>query len=82
MPYQDKSYYKPGCWNVICDVCGWQFKSDEVKHRWDGRIVCEKDWETDHPQKYIRSRPDPKPVPFVRREQEPVFIEVTYADGG
>ena len=82
MSYSNNNYYKPGCWNVICDVCGWKFKSDEVRERWDNLIVCKQDWETDHPQKYIRSRSDPKPVPFVRNEPEPIEIVVPYRDGG
>lgn len=75
-----KTYYKKGCWNVICDSCGFQFKSDEVKKRWDGLIVCKDDFETDHPQKFVRARVDKQAVPFTRPEPEPVFISVTYAD--
>lgn len=64
------TYYAPGKWNVICDVCGVRFKSDEVRKRWDGLIVCPKDWEPDHPQKYLRVRNDPVPVPFIRPEAD------------
>lgn len=37
--------YVPGAWNAICDVCGFEFKSTELKDRWDGQKVCEQDWE-------------------------------------
>lgn len=74
MSYINNSFYKPGCWNVICDVCGFQFKSDAVRFRWDGLIVCKEDWEPDHPQKYIRVRSDPKPVPFVRYEGDSTYV--------
>ncbi len=49
-----KSYYKPGCWNAICDVCGFLFKSDQLQKRWDGFMVCSKDWEARHPQEFLR----------------------------
>lgn len=62
------TYYKPGAWSVICDVCGFRFKSDEVRKRWDGLIVCTDDWETDHPQKFLRIREDGQTVPFVRAD--------------
>jgi hypothetical protein len=67
-----------GQWNVICDVCGFEFKSNEVRKRWDGLIVCDDDFELDHPQKYIRGRSDPQPVPaeYIRQEPEDVFIVV------
>jgi hypothetical protein len=68
------SYYKKGCWNCICDVCGFEFKSDEVRKRWDGFIVCKDDFEYDHPQKYLRVREDSQSVPFVRSEPEETFI--------
>ena len=80
MSYVKRTYYKPGCWNVICDVCGVRFKSDQVRQRWDARIVCKDDWESDHPQKYLRVRSDVRPVPYVRPEQDDQFITVTYAD--
>ena len=62
--------WRKGKWKVICDVCGWEFYSDEVKKRWDGLLVCHKDFEYDHPQKYLRVRSDPVPVPsdWIRKE--------------
>ena len=66
--------YQKGKWNVICDVCGFQFFNTQVRKRWDNLIVCDDDFETDHPQKYLRVRPDGLPVPFIRREPPDVFI--------
>ena len=39
-------------------------------------FVCEADFEYDHPQKYIRGRADPKPVPhdWIRPEPEDHYI--------
>ena len=83
MAYSSRHYYKPGTWNVICDVCGFRFKSDQVRTRWDNLVVCQTDWEADHPQKYLKIQPDGQGVPFTRKEPgEYTFVNVTYADGG
>lgn len=74
MSYTSNNYFKHGSWNVICDVCGVRYKSDEVRKRWDGLIVCQQDWEPDHPQKYLRVQSDPKQVLFIRTEPADVFI--------
>jgi len=67
-----------GQWNIICDVCGFEFKSGVMRKRWDGLIVCNDDFERDHPQKYIKSHSDPVPVPsdMIRQEPEDQFILV------
>jgi hypothetical protein len=72
------SYYKPGVWNAICDVCGFEFKSDKMKKRWDGLMVCSDDFELDHPQKYLRVREESQSVPWVRTEPEDTFVFVCY----
>lgn len=56
--------FKAGTWNVICPVCGFQYKSDQMKLRWDGQWVCESDWETKHPQELVRLLSKEKSVPF------------------
>ncbi len=66
--------YHKGQWSIICDVCGFEFLNTEVKKRWDGLIVCEDDFETDHPQKYLRVRSDGHTVNPIREEPEPIFI--------
>lgn len=81
MSYINNNYFKHGSWNVICDVCGVRFKADQVRKRWDNLIVCDKDWEADHPQKYIRARADPKPVPYIRTEPTGLEVTVCYASG-
>lgn len=49
------NYYKPGSWNVLCDVCGQKYKSDQLLKRWDGLMTCKGDWEPRHPQDLIRA---------------------------
>ncbi len=62
--------YKAGQWNALCDVCGFKFKSSELKKRWDGLMVCEDDFEQDHPQKFLRVQEDRQTVPWARPRNE------------
>lgn len=70
--------YKKGSWNVICDVCGFEFKADKIKKRWDGLMVCNEDFEHDHPQKHIRIRENSQQVAYVRAEPPDSFVSLCY----
>lgn len=62
-----KTRYKHGQYNVQCDVCGIEYKSGQIKKRWDGLMVCKRDWEERHPSDFFRSpRSDNTPLPYVR----------------
>lgn len=75
-----KNYYKPGVWNCICDACGRKRKSDEVRKRWDGFIVCKDTcWEPRHPLDFIRSRSDEQKVPFARQEATDGFVPLNWS---
>lgn len=69
-------YYKSSEWLVICDVCGKKMKSSHARHRWDGLIVCDEDFEHRHPQDFIKVRHDKITVPFTRPRPEDVFVQV------
>lgn len=43
---------------VVCDLCGRDFRHDEMLETWDGKIVCKGDFETRHPQDFVRARLD------------------------
>lgn len=76
-------YLKLGEWNVLCDVCGFKYKSSQIKKRWDGLYVCEKDYEARHPQDFIRGVRDDQSVDFTRPEATDNFVtdnEVTVDD--
>lgn len=73
-----KTWYKPGSWNAICDVCGQQYKSDGLRERWDGLMVCASDWEPRHPQDFLRVPEEHTEAPWVRPEPENVFELVCY----
>jgi hypothetical protein len=68
------NYYKPGSWNVTCQVCGSKFKSDEVRKRWDGLIVCKDDYEDRHILDFARVQPKEHTVPFTAPEPDDEFI--------
>lgn len=70
------TYYKPGAWNCICQVCGGKYKSDEVKKRWDGLIVCKEDFETRHILDFLKVREDDPAVPFVAPEPADNFVYI------
>src|ERR1700694_145838 len=71
-----KTYFKNGSWNCVCDVCGFRFKAEDIVKRWDGAMVCRKDYEPRHPQDFIRVRDERISVPFTRPEND-VFVPQT-----
>lgn len=74
------SYYKPGSWNVICQLCGVQFKSDEIRKRWDGLLVCKNDYEARHSLDFIKVTPDKISVPYTSPEPTDNFVPVIYIE--
>lgn len=64
-----------GKWNCICDRCGFEFKSDELKKEWTNLMVCSSCWEPRHPQDLLRPRVERGDIPWSR--PEPVEIEVS-----
>lgn len=66
----------PGTWRAICDSCGFEYPSDELRERWDGFMVCKADYETKHPQLDIRIKPERIAPPWTRPAGEPIFINV------
>jgi len=50
-----EEYYRPGVWNIYCMSCLKKVKSDKIRKRWDGMLVCEEDWEPRHPQDFLRA---------------------------
>ncbi len=72
------NFFISGEWNVTCDVCSKKIKAHEAKQRWDGFIVCPDDYETRHPQDFVRSQEDRIYVPFSRPIPTEVFVNVPY----
>lgn len=60
--------YRAGDFLRVCDVCGFVFYASETRKRWDGMIVCEPDFESRHPQDFVRGTIDRQTVPDPRPE--------------
>ncbi len=73
-----QTYYKPGSWNVICAVCGVEFKADEIRKRWDGLLVCHNDYENRNILDFTRVMPEMGSVPYSNPEPADQFIPVGY----
>lgn len=71
------NYYKPHSWNTICDVCGFKFKSEQLRKRWDGLMVCSADYELRNPQDLIRTPKDNPAVPWSRPEPADTFVSTS-----
>jgi len=75
-----KDHLELGNWNAMCDVCGFKFKTSELRRRWDGYMVCEADYEQRHPQDLIRLRPERQAVPWARPPATDTFVTVAPVD--
>lgn len=76
-----KDYRVPGGHNAICDVCGFKFKGSELRKRWDNLMVCGADYETRHPQDFVRGIIDRQTPGYIRDQVEPVYITMAPSDG-
>jgi hypothetical protein len=70
----------PGTWRAICDRCGFEFPSDQLIKDWQGLMVCHADYETRHPQDFVRGVPDNTTPPWTRPEPPDTFIVVNYRE--
>jgi hypothetical protein len=59
-----------GGYNALCDVCGWKYKASQLRKRWDGLIVCEKDWEMRHPSDLFKTVSDQSILLWTRPDEE------------
>lgn len=69
-----KNYYVAGQWNVVCQRCGFRFKSGELQQEWTGLRVCSKCYEPRHPQTLIKVPEERSSVPWTSPEPTDLFI--------
>jgi len=50
--------YVSGSHWAVCDSCGFQFRAEVLMETWDGRWVCDDDFEVRHAQDFLRIRPE------------------------
>ncbi len=73
--------YVKGQWNVICDRCGYKFKSGQIRKEWNGLRVCKGPstnncWEPRHPQDFVKGKADRQAPPWARPEPPDVDVSV------
>jgi hypothetical protein len=66
--------YTSGSWKTVCDQCGRQFKSNQLRQRWDGLMTCANDWEPRHPQDFVKGVADLIRTPWARPEAPSFFM--------
>jgi hypothetical protein len=72
----NRNYFKPGAhYNVICDSCGFKFKDNELRQRWDGFMVCKPCWTPRQPQDFLRARTENLQLPYSRPRPADQFIQ-------
>lgn len=71
-----KLTFKSGQWNAVCDVCGFEYKSSELKKDWRGLWVCSEDFEYRNEQDFLRVRPEKVTPPWTRPEPVDDFLLV------
>lgn len=59
-------FFKLGDHNVICDKCGFKYKSSAMRKQWDNLYVCHECFDVRHPQDFVRSIKDNQTVPIAR----------------
>ena len=67
---KDQNTLAEGSWNTICDGCGFKFKKEDLRKRWDGYMMCKEDWETQHPSDFFRGFAEDTSVPFTRNDPQ------------
>ena len=70
----NQNTYAHGQWNADCDVCGFKFKSKDLKKRWDGLYVCSEDWESRHPMDFQKALKEDTSIPWSRPEGAEIDI--------
>lgn len=85
----NSNYLKLGTWNAYCDSCGFKFKADQLKKRWDGMMVDDACWEPRHPQDYLRAiKETSNRLPWTRPNDgsqdsaanSPLYVQINYWD--
>lgn len=65
--------YIAGDYWMICDRCGFKRRRSQMQKTWDGLWVCPEDFETRHPQDYVKGVVDKQSVPVARPEPDPIY---------
>lgn len=70
-----ESRFAKGQWNAVCDRCGFECKSGQMRQEWTGLRVCPGCFDARHPLDFVRGKRDQQAPPWVR--PEPPEVELT-----
>ncbi len=65
-------------YNVLCDRCGFKFKSNQVRLDWKNQVVCDVCYEPRHPMEFLQNRTDAHQLPFVRSNNDGIDVSPDY----
>jgi len=74
--------FKDGDNWVECQVCGMDTYASDIKKRWDGVLVCPEDYETRHPQDFVRARKDKIAATIVAPQPTEIDVSPTLSGQG
>lgn len=57
-----------GVWKAVCAVCGFVYNSNELRLRWDGKYVCDKDYEPRNILDFFKVKEEKLSVPWTQVE--------------
>lgn len=63
--------YRSGSHWAVCDQCTGQFRAEDLQETWDHFWVCDEDFESRHPQDFLRVRAETITV------QQPIRLDNT-----
>ena len=64
---------------VVCDVCGFDVRSDDAMKTWDGLVTCPKDWNYRQPLDLLRVKQEKISADgLVRPPPTDIEIETTF----
>jgi len=75
------SRYEQGSWNVVCSMCGRDFKAFELRKHWQGQYRCDSCWEPRHPQDFVRAVQSERAPPWTQQDTEGPFVGVCTPNG-
>lgn len=71
------TYFK-GQWKAVCQRCGLDKLSSEIRKEWTGLRVCKECFDVRNPQDFVRGVRDDQTVPWVSPVPEPVYLQDPY----
>lgn len=72
-----RNRWRKGVHLVVDDESGRTYYSDKVRECWDGSVRHYSQYESRHPQEFVRAKDDPRPVHPIRAQEYEEVGEIT-----